>query len=91
MFADDTNLFIKDKNLGSLVANANNELAKISNWFKLNKLSLNIKKTNFILFTSRKRKLDEKPEIKIDGTVVGGHRRDLHILCCAHNSAPCKE
>ena len=23
--------------------------------------------------------------------VVGGHRRDLHILCCAHNSAPCKE
>ena len=44
MFADDTNLFIKDKNLGSLVANANNELDKISNWFKLNKLSLNIKK-----------------------------------------------
>mgnify|MGYP003433291688 FL=1 len=70
MFADDTNLFIKDKNLGSLVANANNELDKISNWFKLNKLSLNIKKTNFILFTSRKRKLDEKPELKIDGTKI---------------------
>jgi len=50
MFADDTNLFFSDFNLSNLVKTANCELDKIFYWFKLNKLSLNIKKTNFILF-----------------------------------------
>ena len=37
----------------------NNELKKISNWFKENKLSLDIDKTNFIMF---KNKHDNKPD-----------------------------
>ena len=44
MFADDTNLFFKDKDLSELYQKVNNELTKISKWFILNKLSLNIKK-----------------------------------------------
>jgi len=28
----------------------NSELCKLSDWFKVNKLSLNVKKTNYILF-----------------------------------------
>ena len=44
MFADDTNLFFKHANISELFVNVNNELQKISKWFKLNKLSLNIKK-----------------------------------------------
>jgi hypothetical protein len=44
MFADDTNLFFTHKNLNALESIVNNELAKITVWFKLNKLSLNIKK-----------------------------------------------
>ena len=50
MFADDTNLFFKNVSLSKLFENVNDELKKISLWFKLNKLSLNIKKNNFILF-----------------------------------------
>ena len=53
MFADDTNLFFKDKNLDNLINICNVELHKISNWFRLNKLSLNVRKTNFILFHTR--------------------------------------
>ena len=48
IFADDTNLFFKHKNLNTLVSIINTELIQISSWFKLNKLSLNISKTNFI-------------------------------------------
>ena len=44
MFADDTNLFFHDKNIENLYKITNYELEKISIWFKLNKLSLNIKK-----------------------------------------------
>ena len=44
MFADDTNLFFSDSDLNNLINVANCELDIISLWFKLNKLSLNIKK-----------------------------------------------
>lgn len=54
MFADDTNIFINGKNLLKLTEIANNELDKINNWFSANLLSLNIKKTNYILFGNKK-------------------------------------
>ena len=50
MFANDTNLFFKHKELGDLYTTINIELAKIVQWFKLNKLSLNIKKPTSLSF-----------------------------------------
>ena len=50
MFADNTNLFFKHKKLGVLYTTINIELAKISQWLKLNELSLNIKKTTTLSF-----------------------------------------
>ena len=50
MFANDTNLFFNHPNLTFLFDIINTELSKISQWFKLNKLSSNIKKTNYIMF-----------------------------------------
>ena len=44
MFADDTNPFFKHKELGVLYTTIYSELATISKWFKLNTLSLHIKK-----------------------------------------------
>jgi len=43
MFADDTNLFFVGNDLAQLESVTNFELDKISTWFKINKLSLNIK------------------------------------------------
>ena len=54
MFADDTHLFIKGRNLDSLTTVLNSELEIITDWFCANLLSLNIKKTNYILFGNRK-------------------------------------
>ena len=50
LFADDTNLFFSHKNLRILFSTMNNELTKISEWFKANKLSLNENKTKYTLF-----------------------------------------
>ena len=50
MFADDTNFFYSHKNIKGLFYTVNSELEKISQWFKANKLSINIKKTKFTLF-----------------------------------------
>ena len=41
IFADDTNIFYLDKDPVRLVNTINNELNKLTQWFKVNKLSLN--------------------------------------------------
>lgn len=53
LFADDTNVFLSDKDPHILNQKINAEFEKIQNWFKCNKLSLNIKKTHYLLFNTR--------------------------------------
>ena len=67
MFADDTNIFYSNKCLDLLLDKLNIELQKISSWFKCNKLSLNINKTNYIYFKSTKTPTILNKDIKIDG------------------------
>ena len=52
LFADDTNIFLKGKNIDELVQCMNCELNKVVIWLAANKLSLNIKKTHFMIFCS---------------------------------------
>ena len=54
MFADDTNALDSDKNLNALEERCNNEMIKIVDWVNANKLSLNVKKTNYMLFSGKK-------------------------------------
>jgi hypothetical protein len=70
MFADDTNLFLSHKNLSHLISNTNKELSKISNWLKLNKLSLNVKKTHYILFHCRQKKITNNIQVKMDMNII---------------------
>ena len=56
LFADDTNIFIKGSNLTELSNIVNTELTNVSTWFRANKLSLNVKKTNFMVFHSKFKK-----------------------------------
>ena len=58
LFADDTNIFCSDKDLKYLCETVSIELDKINLWFAVNKLSLNLSKTNFILFGNRKHNED---------------------------------
>ena len=53
LFADDTNLFCTGQNLDDLVQKINIEMEKIYSWVKANKLSLNVDKPNFMLFTPK--------------------------------------
>ena len=53
LFADDTNIFCSNENVEVLQDTLNRELAKLFVWFSINKLSLNLGKTNYMLFQSR--------------------------------------
>ena len=50
LFADDTNIYYESKSLKSLEKTVNKELEKLHDWLCLNRLSLNISKTNFVIF-----------------------------------------
>ena len=63
LFADDTNLFFSGKNIDYLEQTINTELDRITLWLKANKLSLNIKKTQFMMFSGFKK---NKPSIKLN-------------------------
>ena len=53
LFADDTNILMHRESLDTLVnIAANNELSKLSVRFITNLLSMNVKKTKFVLFRS---------------------------------------
>ena len=52
LFADDTNAFLEGSNILTLTTMVNVELEKLTNWIKANKLSLNLKKSKFMIFSS---------------------------------------
>ena len=53
IFADDTNIFCTGDKIEAVAATVSIELNKLHNWFALNKLSLNIKKTNYMVFSKK--------------------------------------
>ena len=50
LFADDTNMFLQGRNINTLIREANEELAKLVTWLQVNRLSLNVDKTKFLIF-----------------------------------------
>ncbi len=70
LFADDTNAFLEDSNILTLTTIVNVELEKLTNWIKANKLSLNIKKSKFMIFSSIKKQLHYIPNINLDGSLL---------------------
>ena len=53
IFADDTNIFCLKRYLTDLQLALNRELSKLFVWCSVNKLSLHLSKTNYILFRNR--------------------------------------
>ena len=65
LFADDTNILYADKNLKTLEVTVNAELRNFCDWLTSNKLSLNTKKSNFVLFHSYQKRASYHPNISI--------------------------
>ena len=68
MFADDACLNLKNKNPDKLEAEVNKQLTKISNWTKINKLSINHSKSKVIIFNRINN--TKKFEIKMDEQIL---------------------
>ena len=57
LFADDTNIYYENDSLGEMEKIINVEVKKLSLWLRINRLFLNISKTNFVICRPYNRKL----------------------------------
>ena len=50
LFADDTNIFTSNKDIANLYSETNKKLNMFCTWLCINKLPINMEKTNYIVF-----------------------------------------
>ena len=67
LFADDTNIFAEGRDTAELFGRVNAGLGELSRWFRCNRLTLNLKKTEYVYFRGPK-----GGEIPPGGLEVGG-------------------
>ena len=94
MIADDTNLTAVNATLGEAEERAGVDLRNVQKWLSLNKLSLNIGKTEYILIASRHKitRIDVQPTVEINSqyikrvkcTKVLGVQIDEHLSWSQH-------
>ena len=66
-FADDTNLLCIDKSIKALCKKVNYDLKGITNWLNANRISLNVNKTEYIIFRKPRKLIDSEIKIKLNG------------------------
>ena len=70
LFADDTNIYHESNSLNDLERTVNKELNKLYLWLNLNRFTLNIDKTNFIIFHPYNKPVKQQVTIKINNTAI---------------------
>ena len=70
LFADDTNIFFSSDNLQQLQKTVCHELSIFCDWFACNKLSLNLAKTNYIVFNNSSCTRDKTFNIVVNGQTL---------------------
>ena len=55
LFTDDTNIYYESNDLKELEKVVNQELKQLCLWLNLNRLALNVSKTNFVIFRSKRK------------------------------------
>ena len=93
LFADDTNVFCSHKSWQTLVKTVNAELTCVADWFSANRLTLNLDKTNFILFKSHRKVtprdnlsllINDVPITQVESTKFLGVHVDQHLTWNQH-------
>ena len=82
LFADDTNIYLESSNM-------NKELEKLYDWLCINRLSLNVSKTNFVIFHApnkskriviNKEAIDEAKYVKYLGILIDSQLTFKHHI-----------
>ena len=70
LFADDTNIFARSKEVGDLFRKVNAGMEELSKWFRCNKLTLNLKKTEYVYFGKPGNRSQPSLGLKVGGQEI---------------------
>ena len=79
LFADDSNLFYAHKSLLGLETTVNNELQEVFSWLCANILSLNVEKSNYVIFHPPQKLLNYSINLKINNQTLM-HKNSIKYL-----------
>ena len=95
-FADDTNLLYLGKSIKKLNKLVNIDLKNLLHWLNVNKISLNVKKTEIVIFKSKQKQFDGEIKLKLsrkrlfptDSAKYLGVKIDGNLLWKSHIDYP---
>jgi len=70
LFADDTNMFIAGNDIDLMIRTMNIELDNVVKWLHANKLSLNVKKTHYVIFKPGRTHVTPTVDICINQQII---------------------
>ena len=73
-FADNTNIFHTSKSVKNLNKLVNPDMKHLNNWLSANKISLNVEKTELVIFKYPRKVLPDEIKIKLRGKKVYIHQ-----------------
>lgn len=80
LFADDTSCLAKHKNLKELITFVNTEIQKIANWFRSNRMAVNISKTKYIIFRTKGKPIPvDTPPVIFNNNEIGKYNDPSEI------------
>ena len=68
--ADDTNLLLIDKSLKKINKHVNRDFKLTVDWIRANKLSLNVSKTEIVLFKLKNKKITKQLNVRVSGQKI---------------------
>ena len=86
LFADDTHLYFESDDLQQLERIMNIELKQLTLWLNVNRLALNIGKTNFVIFHSYNKSLPYSVTLKLNNKAISqkSHIKYLGVIIDEH-------
>lgn len=70
LYADDTSLFYFGHSVESINQDAQNDLNILNEWFRSNLLTINVAKTNYMIFAAKNKKIPDLTPLKINEVVI---------------------
>lgn len=79
LYADDTSLFYFGHEVESLIQDAQSDLNILNKWFRSNLLTINVAKTNYMIFSAKNKKIPDFSPLKIDDMVINKANSEKYL------------
>lgn len=70
LYADDTSLFYFERSIEKIIANAQTDLNLLNEWFQNNVLTINVSKTNYIIFKAKNKKISDHDPLILNNMTI---------------------